>query len=62
MQRREQLDEVHVELWLTADTSRKLGAIAAGASLIPEQVLSQLADRARMNDDGTVTVEPFTPH
>ncbi|MFF3891269.1 hypothetical protein [Streptomyces sp. NPDC001914] len=62
VQRREQLDELHVELWLTADTSRRLGAIADGAGLIPEQVLSQLADRARMNDDGTVTVEPFTPH
>jgi cytidylate kinase len=48
------------QVWLSADVSRRLRAIAARAGLSAEQVLAQLADQARMNDDGRVTVEAFT--
>ncbi|MFJ9153398.1 hypothetical protein ACIRP7_36290 [Streptomyces sp. NPDC102270] len=44
-----------------ADASRRLRTIAAHTGLQPEQILAQLADRVRMNDDGTLTVDTFTP-
>lgn len=50
-----------VTLWLAADVSRRLRVIAGRAGLSPEQVLAQLAEHARMNDSGLVTVEPFLP-
>ncbi|MFD9400268.1 hypothetical protein ACFWA4_15830 [Streptomyces sp. NPDC060011] len=58
---RDEQDELRTELWLAADVSRRLRAIASRAGLSPEQVLAQLAEHARMNDDGMVTVEPFLP-
>ncbi|MFE9813073.1 hypothetical protein [Streptomyces sp. NPDC005548] len=60
-QRRDEQDELRTELWLAADVSRRLRAIAAQAGVSPEQVLAQLAESARINDDGMVTVEPFLP-
>ncbi|MFJ9155063.1 hypothetical protein ACIRP7_45130 [Streptomyces sp. NPDC102270] len=41
------------EVWLCADPNRRLYAIAARAGLRPEQILAQLANHARCNDDGT---------
>ncbi|MEU0454239.1 hypothetical protein ABZ322_14715 [Streptomyces sp. NPDC006129] len=55
-------DELRTQVWLPADTSRHLRTIAARAGLRPEQVLAQLAHHATMNDDGSLTVAPFTPH
>lgn len=61
-ERREAKDELRAQVWLSADTSRRLRAIAARASLQPEQILAQLADHARMDEDGAMVVAPFTPH
>ncbi|MFE2188748.1 hypothetical protein [Streptomyces sp. NPDC059455] len=41
---------------------RSLRAIAARAGLQPEQVLAQLAENVRTDEDGLVVVAPFTPH
>ncbi|MET7830730.1 hypothetical protein ABZT23_39485 [Streptomyces sp. NPDC005386] len=59
-QQRDEQDELRAELWLAADVSRRLRAIAA-RGLSPEQVLAQLAEHARINDRGMMTVEPFLP-
>ncbi|MEU1940517.1 hypothetical protein ACH49O_41185 [Streptomyces coeruleorubidus] len=60
-ERQEAKDELRAQVWLRADVSRRLRAIAARAGLSAEQVLAQLAQRVQMHDDGTVAVEPFTP-
>ncbi|MFF0190818.1 hypothetical protein [Streptomyces sp. NPDC005244] len=60
-QQRDEQDELRAELWLAADVSRRIRAIAARAGLSPEQVLAQLAEHACMNDRGMVSVEPFLP-
>ncbi|MFD6294707.1 hypothetical protein ACFWFU_07865 [Streptomyces sp. NPDC060235] len=60
-QQRDEQDELRAELWLAADVSRRLRAIAGRAGLSPEQVLAQLAEHARVSDSGMVTVEPFLP-
>ncbi|MDQ1032773.1 hypothetical protein QF035_010355 [Streptomyces umbrinus] len=62
MERQDARDELKAQLWLPADASRRLRAIATRTGLSPEQVLAQLADRVRMNDNGTLTVDAFTPH
>ncbi|MFG2351824.1 hypothetical protein [Streptomyces phaeochromogenes] len=54
-------DELKAQLWLPADVSRRLRAIAARTGLKPEQVLAQLADRVRMDDNGALAVDAFTP-
>jgi hypothetical protein len=46
---------------LSADPSRRLRAIAARTGLRPEHLLAQLADHARLTDDGTLVVAPFAP-
>ncbi|MGR3935320.1 hypothetical protein [Streptomyces sp. BRA346] len=60
-ERQDAKDELRAQVWLPADTSRRLRAIAARAGVQPEQVLAQLADRVQMNEDGAVVVAPFTP-
>ncbi|AUA17253.1 hypothetical protein GTZ89_26390 [Streptomyces sp. SID8382] len=60
-ERRDAKDELRTQIWLSADTSRRLRAIAARAGLQPEQILAQLADHAQIDKDGTVVVAPFTP-
>jgi hypothetical protein len=66
-ERQEAKDELRTQIWLPADVSRRLRAIATRASLSPELVLTQLtqlahhAHHAQMHNDGTVAVEPFTP-
>jgi cytidylate kinase len=60
-ERQDAKDELRAQVWLTADTSRRLRAIATRAGLRPEQVLAQLADQAVMGEDGTVTVPLFIP-
>ncbi len=60
-ERQEAKDELRAQVWLRADVSRRLRAIAARAGLSAEQVLAQLAHHAQMHNDGTVAVEPFTP-
>ena len=59
-ERQDAKDELRAQVWLSADVSRRLRAIAARAGLSAEQVLAQLAGQARMNDDGRVAVEAFT--
>ncbi|MFE9687572.1 hypothetical protein [Streptomyces sp. NPDC006285] len=49
-------------MWLSADPSRRLRAIAARTGLQPEQILAQLADQVRLDDTGTLTVDTFTSH
>ncbi|MFF5011451.1 hypothetical protein ACFY3G_52915 [Streptomyces phaeochromogenes] len=61
MERQDARDELKTQVWLPADTSRRLRAIATRTGLEPEQVLAQLADRVRMDDDGALTVDTFTP-
>ncbi|WP_307530820.1 hypothetical protein [Streptomyces umbrinus] len=61
MEQQDARDELKTQVWLSADVSRRLRAIAARTGLEPEQVLAQLADQVRMNDDGALTVDTFTP-
>ncbi|MFI1212404.1 hypothetical protein ACH4UV_32930 [Streptomyces sp. NPDC020802] len=49
-------------MWLNANTSRRLRAIAARTGLAAEQLLAQLADHARLADDGKLAVDAFTPY
>jgi hypothetical protein len=60
-ERQDARDELRTEVWLAADPSRRLRAIAACTGLRPEQLLAQLADHVRLDDDGTLTAGPFTP-
>ncbi|MFF8235053.1 hypothetical protein [Streptomyces caelestis] len=60
-ERQEAKEELRTQIWLPADTSRRLRTIATQAGLRPEQVLAQLADHAMLNNDGSLTVAPFTP-
>ncbi|WP_307517386.1 hypothetical protein [Streptomyces umbrinus] len=62
MERQDARDELKTQVWLPADTSRRLRTIAARTGFSPEQVLAQLADRVRMDDDGALAVDAFTPH
>jgi hypothetical protein len=58
-ERQDARDELRARVWLSADVSGQLRAVAAGrAGLSPEQVLAQLADRARVDDAGAV-LDPF---
>ncbi|MEU6183567.1 hypothetical protein [Streptomyces coeruleorubidus] len=59
-ERQDAKEELRAQIWLPADTSRRLRAIATRAGLRPEQVLAQLADHAMMHEDGSLTVAPFT--
>ncbi|MGP4051241.1 hypothetical protein [Streptomyces sp. 2A115] len=61
-ERQDARDELKAQVWLPADTSRRLRVIAARTGLGPEQILAQLADRVRMDDDGALTADAFTPH
>jgi hypothetical protein len=56
-ERQDARDELKAQVWLPADPSRRLRAIAARTGLQPEQILAQLADRLRMNDDGALAVD-----
>ncbi|MER7978325.1 hypothetical protein [Streptomyces sp. NPDC095817] len=58
---RQDEEELGVGLWLSGDVSGRLRIMAARADLTPDQVVAQLAEYARMNDDGLVAVEPFLP-
>ncbi|MFF3489668.1 hypothetical protein ACFYXC_41645 [Streptomyces sp. NPDC002701] len=59
--RQEACDELTAQVWLSAEVSRRLRAIAVRTGLEPEQILAQLADRVRIDDDGALTVDAFTP-
>ncbi|MEU9900052.1 hypothetical protein ACIBCS_43385 [Streptomyces phaeochromogenes] len=61
MERQDARDELKTQLWLSADAGRWLHAIATRTGLGPEPVLAQLADRVRIDDDGTLAVDAFTP-
>jgi len=61
-ERQDARDELKTQVWLNADASRRLRAIADRTGLSAEQVLAQLADRASMNDDGALAVDTFTLH
>ncbi|MFC8202249.1 hypothetical protein ACFUTV_43765 [Streptomyces sp. NPDC057298] len=61
MERQDARAELRAQVWLSADVSRRLRTIAARTGFEPEQVLAQLADRVRMDDDGSLTVDAFTP-
>lgn len=60
-ERQDARDELRAQVWLPADTSRRLRVICARTGSSPEQILAQLADHARLNDDGILTAGPFTP-
>ncbi|GHH63429.1 cytidylate kinase [Streptomyces umbrinus] len=59
-ERQDARDELKAQVWLSADVSRRLRAIVSRTRLEPEQVLAQLADRVRMDDDA-LAVDAFTP-
>ncbi|GAA2262258.1 hypothetical protein GCM10010232_62210 [Streptomyces amakusaensis] len=63
-QRRDALVEIRTEVWLSADTSRRVRALCEQTGLTPERLLAQLADHARLTGNGTATVAvaPFTPN
>ncbi|MEV4975390.1 hypothetical protein [Streptomyces scopuliridis] len=60
-EQREAKEELRAHVWLPADVSRRLRAIAASTRLTPEQVLAELARHAELRDDGTLTITPFHP-
>ncbi|MFI8308151.1 hypothetical protein ACIF80_33025 [Streptomyces sp. NPDC085927] len=57
----EEADELRVEVWLSAAPGRLIRAVAYRAGLRPAQVLTQLAERIVVGEDGTVSIPPFTP-
>ncbi|MGW6290146.1 hypothetical protein [Streptomyces sp. NPDC055107] len=59
--RREERDELCAEVWLDAAAGRRVRAVAARAGLAPNEVLAQLAGRMTVDDDGALSVAPFTP-
>ncbi|MFD5942662.1 hypothetical protein [Streptomyces griseus] len=60
-QQREKQDELCAEVWLDAAAGRRVRATAARAGLTPQEILAQLAGRMTVDDDGVVSVAPFTP-
>ncbi|MFD3788734.1 hypothetical protein [Streptomyces cyaneofuscatus] len=60
-QQRGKRGELHAELWVSAPAGRRIRAAAARAGLAPNEVLAQLAERVSVDDDGAVSVAPFTP-
>ncbi|MEV7898267.1 hypothetical protein ACIP72_35900 [Streptomyces cyaneofuscatus] len=60
-QQRQKRDELHAEFWVSAPAGRRIRAAAARAGLSPNQMLARLAERASVDDDGAVSVAPFTP-
>ncbi|WAU82619.1 hypothetical protein O1Q96_24525 [Streptomyces sp. Qhu-G9] len=60
-ERQDARDELKAKVWLSGEVSRRLRVIAARTGLEPEQVLAQLVDRVRVDDDGALTVDAFTP-
>ncbi|MFD4976893.1 hypothetical protein [Streptomyces sp. NPDC058424] len=58
---REEVDELRAEVWLSAASSRLIQVVADRAGLRPSQVLTQLAERIVVGEDGTVSVPSFTP-
>ncbi|MEU2907954.1 hypothetical protein ABZ771_34570 [Streptomyces globisporus] len=60
-QQRQARDELRAELWLSASAGRRIRAAAARAGLTPNEILAQLAERVSVDDDGAVSVAPFTP-
>ncbi|MFJ9214454.1 hypothetical protein [Streptomyces sp. NPDC102264] len=59
--RREEADELRMELWLSAAPGRLLRAVAGRTGLQPAQVLAQLAERIVVSEEGSVSVPPFAP-
>ncbi|MGX1915145.1 hypothetical protein ACWIID_40960 [Streptomyces phaeochromogenes] len=57
MERQDARDELEAQLWLSADASRRLHAIAARTGLGPEQALAQLANRVRAAAGLTLTAQ-----
>ncbi len=60
-QQRQKRDELHADLWLSASAGQRIRAAAARAGLSPNEILAQLAQRVSVDDDGAVSVAPFTP-
>ncbi|MFF5494493.1 hypothetical protein [Streptomyces aquilus] len=60
-EQRDARDELRAQVWLSAEVSRRLRAITRATGLSAEQLLAQLADQVRLNDDGTLTADPSTP-
>lgn len=60
-ERQDAKEELRAQVWLSADVSRHLRAIAASTRLTPEQVLAELARHAELRDDDTLMVAPFRP-
>ncbi|MFE9687047.1 hypothetical protein [Streptomyces sp. NPDC006285] len=62
MGRQDARAELKAQVWLSGGVSRRLRTVATRTGLSPEQILAQLADRVRLDDDGALTVDTFTPH
>lgn len=60
-QQRQRRDELHAEFWVSAPAGRRIRAAAARAGLSPDEMLARLAERVSVDDDGAVSVAPFTP-
>ncbi|WP_239481905.1 hypothetical protein [Streptomyces sp. CS014] len=60
-QQRQARDELHAEFWLSAPAGRRIRAAAARAGMSPNEILARLAERVTVDDDGAVSVAPFTP-
>lgn len=59
--RREELDELQAEVWLSAGAGRQIRAAAERAGLTPHEVLAQLTERVTLGEGGTLSVAPFVP-
>ncbi|MFD6660656.1 hypothetical protein ACFWEB_36590 [Streptomyces parvus] len=60
-QQRQRRDELHAEFWVRAPAGRRVRTAAARAGLSPNEILARLAERVTVDDDGAVSVAPFTP-
>ncbi|MEK9523477.1 hypothetical protein MIU24_29420 [Streptomyces venezuelae] len=58
---RDAVHELDVDLRLDAATGRRVRGLGARYGVSPERLLAQLAERAVVTGNTTVTVPPFTP-
>ncbi|MFI6530718.1 hypothetical protein [Streptomyces uncialis] len=60
-EQRDAAEEIRAEVWLNAESSRRVRALCSRFGVSPERLLAQVAEHTRPGDGGTVTVTPFTP-
>ncbi|CAM5273285.1 hypothetical protein [Streptomyces albus] len=54
-------EKPHRTALLSAPAGRRIRTAAARAGLTPHEILARLVERATVDDDGAVSVAPFTP-